>query len=169
MIFQFTPLHERQRPVFRHSVKKYKFQFTPLHERQLSPLNLKEGSCLFQFTPLHERQQDVVWPVWRWWYFNSRLCMRGNANQLDFSCMAKLISIHASAWEATMAATLGARTRIWFQFTPLHERQQAKRKSLSQTKYFNSRLCMRGNAAPQSVFWYPADFNSRLCMRGNQV
>ena len=73
-----------------------KFQFTPLHERQ--PDSGKDGNegHIFQFTPLHERQQGRLF-LWEGrTYFNSRLCMRGNAYPIrtnDFFT----ISIHASA------------------------------------------------------------------------
>mgnify|MGYP004476748983 FL=1 len=78
LLFQFTPLHERQRTW--DGVSKYtkKFQFTPLHERQLTEVLVPgedeeisihastwEATSIphtialriqFQFMPLHERQ-----------------------------------------------------------------------------------------------------------------
>ena len=82
-------------------------------------------------------------------HFNSRLCMRGN-NLFTKQLADQLISIHASAWEATGLKMLrqilnhyfNSRlcmrgNTIWhtgrkcyhiFQFTPLHERQQRNKK-----------------------------------------
>ena len=121
-LFQFTPLHERQHAKINYQMLQTLFQFTPLHERQRSTRSISSKRSLFQFTPLHERQQQLV----------------GMVNY------EKLISIHASAWEAT-GYTAKAIGRIEFQFTPLHERQRSSWSSWKKASYFNSRLCMRGN------------------------
>ena len=57
-VFQFTPLHERQRTDALNTTDFVPFQFTPLHERQPIPLISNRIDFLFQFTPLHERQQQ---------------------------------------------------------------------------------------------------------------
>ena len=76
----------------------------------------------FQFTPLHERQPEIECLLTREdGNFNSRLCMRGNGFLPRFHYRWK-ISIHASAWEATLVYILDSTDWI-FQFTPLHERQ----------------------------------------------
>ena len=54
------------------------FQFTPLHERQHSINFQKLFEGTFQFTPLHERQRFHLLGVFDLPNFNSRLCMRGN-------------------------------------------------------------------------------------------
>ena len=122
-IFQFTPLHERQRIAsLRFGITRYisihastweatydarrirslgnGFQFTPLHERQLARGWIISASIPFQFTPLHERQH--------------------------------------LAFSVVVAAKL-------FQFTPLHERQPVSGRNHGCVQYFNSRLYMRGN------------------------
>ena len=106
--FQFTPLHERQREhvdrrggtaqdfnsrlymrgnTFRKNMKSivFIFQFTPLHERQRRPRCCLARCSRFQFTPLHERQPcSVGGYLWGFYYFNSRLYMRGNSKNAQF-------------------------------------------------------------------------------------
>ena len=78
----------------------------------------------FQFTPLHERQPwSRSQPERPKKYFNSRLYMRGNIEDYAFTITTRQISIHASTWEATEAEEEKRLCRVWFQFTPLHERQ----------------------------------------------
>ena len=59
-IFQFTPLHERQRSSSQKVLWGVQFQFTPLHERQLGSGSLLLVLGTFQFTPLHERQHVLI-------------------------------------------------------------------------------------------------------------
>ncbi len=102
LLFQFTPLHERQHEqrVEVHGDHHFNsrlcmrgnqaediinfaetlFQFTPLHERQRSGNNTHVGVEIFQFTPLHERQHRRARVPGGTIHFNSRLCMRGNKN-----------------------------------------------------------------------------------------
>ena len=54
------------------------FQFTPLHERQRLSQNCNGGQIKFQFTPLHERQHNWLKMHHKPMNFNSRLYMRGN-------------------------------------------------------------------------------------------
>ena len=90
------------------------------------------------------------------------------------------ISIHASAWEATMLLIYCIRKTIFqftplherqpcaggwwdsrnpFQFTPLHERQLVFLPAHRPQSYFNSRLCMRGNVSKMShSSWYQFQF-----------
>ena len=78
------------------------FQFTPLYERQHCTSVRAMPVSLFQFTPLHERQLSTSGRKCRTsWYFNSRLCMRGN---------------QVTGFDEHVAEK--------FQFTPLHERQR---------------------------------------------
>ena len=86
ILFQFTPLHERQRSVWTETLLEGEFQFTPLHERQRTYQCTHIWHFLFQFTPLHERQQGCT-PVWRIHeHFNSRLYMRGSREALPGEC-----------------------------------------------------------------------------------
>ena len=98
--------------------------------------------CQFQFTPLHERQRCSFRNAYQLYYFNSRLCMRGN--------------------DITVPVTAEV-----FQFTPLHERQQKQATGTETDGHFNSRLCMRGNIIPYFARLQKKNFNSRLCMKGN--
>ena len=59
-LFQFTPLHERQRQLILQTCLPGQFQFTPLHERQRLTSTKAYGVHQFQFTPLHERQQLLL-------------------------------------------------------------------------------------------------------------
>lgn len=76
------------------------FQFTPLHERQHRFQYTPSLQKVFQFTPLHERRRFGCRSSRDLQNFNSRLCMRGNT--MDDSAQLQ---------------------GIWFQFTPLHNRQ----------------------------------------------
>ena len=79
-----------------------------------------------------------------------------------------LISIHASAWEATKYATR-ERTIELFQFTPLHERQlQPMELFIVPKKGFQ--FTPLHERQPVLCFGYQPHcyFNSRLCMRGNK-
>ena len=124
-------------------------------------------STRFQFTPLHERQQTSIIRGRKHDNFNSRLCMRGNVNTSVDYWATYLISIHASAWEATeelkaalpyyyisIHASAWEATWVWnCTFTDLNISIHASAweatflRSLSYKFYiyFNSRLCMRGN------------------------
>ena len=104
--FQFMPLHERQRSTVDGTSYSGSFQFTPLHERQRSQMMYVCTCMIFQFTPLHERQRVGRVHTAVWEYFNSRLCMRGNITNIKQS-IADIISIHASAWEATVLCNRG--------------------------------------------------------------
>ena len=143
-VFQFTPLHERQRLQLRRLLKADYFN---------SRLYMR-GNCVHSPKPQPYR------------HFNSRLYMRGN--ELSFNVSKKeRISIHASTWEATntMRKLFCA---CLFQFTPLHERQPGQRVRAAGREYFNSRLYMRGNVEFGQDEEYVIDFNSRLYMRGNR-
>ena len=76
------------------------FQFTPLHERQHRFQYTPSLQKVFQFTPIHERRRFGCRSSRDLQNFNSRLCMRGNT--MDDSAQLQ---------------------GIWFQFTPLHNRQ----------------------------------------------
>ena len=76
--------------------------------------------------------------------FNSRLYMRGSGNVAP-----------------------NPRGDYRFQFTPLHERQQAKAFRWTIRKYFNSRLYMRGSRCVRFQCISGFYFNSRLYMRGS--
>ena len=65
-----------------------KFQFTPLHERQRPRQNSDRSATLFQFTPLHERQRRGSSTAKAVKHFNSRLYMRGSG------CAASLSGIY---------------------------------------------------------------------------
>ena len=100
--FQFSPLHERQRHTSCKALAYELFQFSPLHERQQSGQCALSPSILFQFSPLHERQPDAIETFPCNFYFNSRLCMRGNVSGGVPNSRYHVISILASAWEATL-------------------------------------------------------------------
>ena len=170
----------------------------------------ESGFSWFQFTPLHERQYSFITSESLFAYFNSRLCMRGN-NSLNFDRVFVVISILASAWEATYcfwhlssdfrisihastweaavvietfgceyifqfmplherqpALAIANSTTLLFQFTPLHERQPLL---YSNTALIRS-ISILASAWEATLARSQADgiryFNSRLCMRGNE-
>ena len=102
-IFQFTPLHERQ--LLCHV--DWDFIIISIHASAWEATFFTIISAVltvFQFTPLHERQLKTELEGGVKEYFNSRLCMRGNVAAATASLTSDLISIHASAWEATCLA-----------------------------------------------------------------
>ena len=106
----------------------FQFQFMPLHERQRSTVDGTSYSGSFQFTPLHERQ----------------------LKQGSWSGLGQ-ISIHASAWEATVTATV-TDSRGWkFQFTPLHERRHRFQFTPSLQKVFQFTPLHERRPLPWSV------------------
>ena len=128
------------------SEKRSKFQFTPLHERQPIPGAIASGwDTQFQFTPLHERQRTCWLLVWQ----------------------RTAISIHASAWEATVLLTKDLTVHFISIHASAWEATTLTGSTAARWTYFNSRLCMRGNDLNQECFCATNHFNSRLCMRGN--
>ena len=99
-LFQFTPLHERQRR-FRELRGHHAYFNSRLYMRGSGPALESYGTrYIFQFTPLHERQPPLLFSLLSDQHFNSRLYMRGSSKPV---CSTQRHSI--------------------FQFTPLHERQ----------------------------------------------
>ena len=125
-LFQFTPLHERQLIILQWWETLTWFQFTPLHERQHYSLLCSTSKEKFQFTPLHERQQQThIAKNWKNSISIHASAWEATVRHFHLCSEWFLISIHASAWEATSQDDFLSRSRI-FQFTPLHERQQEK-------------------------------------------
>ena len=122
VLFQFTPLHERQPTAQLMSLKSSSNFNSRLYMRGSSiRALLVNPEYSFQFTPLHERQQLRQSGYGSWLYFNSRLYMRGSLIESHFCSVCQ------------------------FQFTPLHERQRLLSAFRSSLRYFNSRLYMRGS------------------------
>ena len=79
VLFQFTPLHERQPTAQLMSLKSSSNFNSRLYMRGSSiRALLVNPEYSFQFTPLHERQQLRQSGYGSWLYFNSRLYMRGS-------------------------------------------------------------------------------------------
>ena len=100
------------------------------------------------------------------WYFNSRLCMRGNNSRhviYIFLYLFQFTPLH----ERQQKSTRMQQRNELFQFTPLHERQLWALECPYSQGNFNSRLCMRGNPERTCSCLIGWNFNSRLCMRGN--
>ena len=128
------------------TIQQQIFQFMPLHERQ-------RFCCIFRIRPNIISIHASAWEATRsglfsgpvFFYFNSCLYMRGNGcsvynlqnvAQYFNSCLymrgncilrhrppPEHISIHASTWEATLIFPCTCRKPVIFQFMPLHERQ----------------------------------------------
>ena len=148
--FQFTPLHERQHVkttgirhinisihastweatvrIFLHT-GSYNISIHASTWEATYLLRTRPNPFIFQFMLLHERQHWFSLCPSVTMYFNSRLYMRGSMCGCILFWTKRLISIHASAWEATCL--------------------QAAQAVFEQD--FNSRLCMRGNSVNSFV------------------
>ena len=150
-----------------HSQGRYLlFQFTPLHERQLKLLKDLQVVTYFNSRLYTRGDHPVYLTLILFWYFNSRLYTKGD-NLLTLTAIFSLISILASTREATAAdyrhadpiqisilASAWEATRFWYTGTNLQGN-------------FNSRLYMRGNWRDIIGGLWLNHFNSRLYMRGN--
>ena len=148
----------------------------------------ESGFSWFQFTPLHERQYSFITSESLFAYFNSRLCMRGN-NSLNFDRVFVVISILASAWEATYcfwhlssdfrisihastweAASIGNRQFNHTVISILASAWEATFRNWNTSIKFYISIHASAWEATPFVLQYGFDtfyFNSRLCMRGN--
>ena len=143
-----------------------KFQFTPLREGRPEAVTLFDREFIFQFTPLREGRLDSLKDI--------------------FNVM--LISIHAPAGGATVAAagqvkpdkfqftplregrlmSIGVSLKpSGFQFTPLREGRRRHDPPSLVPAYFNSRPCGRGDRAAGTYRKINFYFNSRPCGRGD--
>ena len=102
ILFQFTPLHERQPSRQQAHTAVFQFQFTPLHERQLESRNSFTISAHISIHASTWEAADEEWKEIETAYFNSRLYMRGS-NYVNPAMGRDYISIHASTWEAAPA------------------------------------------------------------------
>ena len=121
-LFQFTPLHERQRR-FRELRGHHAYFNSRLYMRGSGPALESYGTrYIFQFTPLHERQPCCRVPHLVLFGISIHASTWEAARQASRHVDALTISIHASTWEAASSAFFSS---FWsaFQFTPLHERQ----------------------------------------------
>ena len=119
---------------------------------------LSGGIVVFQFTPLHERQPGMHQQrLTAWFYFNSRLYMRGNGFGLCiFICNNRYFNSRLYMRGNDASFIQSSRISL-FQFTPLHERQQSGLLHPPMFYDFNSRLYMRGNQVRQQI-------NGLLCI-----
>ena len=101
------------------------------------------------------------------WYFNSRLCMRGNIFSAIWGSFARITFQFTPLHERQPCDPPDRQLPAEFQFTPLHERQRGNTTPAWWCTNFNSRLCMRGNLVRHTGGKFYVYFNSRLCMRGN--
>ena len=148
VLFQFTPLHERQPTAQLMSLKSSSNFNSRLYMRGSSiRALLVNPEYSFQFTPLHERQLREFVDDSDFYDFNSRLYMRGSQ---------------------------GIRTRkrvhFKFQFTPLHERQQKVSVYCKQVDDISIHASTWEAAASNiAVVVSMSYFNSRLYMRGSHL
>ena len=174
LIFQFSPLHERQ------------------HKRWCKKLgwvnNFNSRLCMrgniypqqrwkFRIISIHasawEATQNEQLLSGQQINFNSRLCMRGNIFSISSSLYQLIsihasaweatswtpiksddpeISIHASAWEATFVDALNVKSIAISIHASAWEATLLLVCPVLPGFYFNSRLCMRGNARPAFFF-----------------
>ena len=167
VLFQFTPLHERQPTAQLMSLKSSSNFNSRLYMRGSSiRALLVNPEYSFQFTPLHERQPSHRELRWRpWSNFNSRLYMRGSVFLMLFFVIifyfnSRLYMRGSISAAQHLACSIHFNSRLYmrgslieshfcsvcqFQFTPLHERQRLLSAFRSSLRYFNSRLYMRGS------------------------
>ena len=103
-VFQFTPLHERQRPTLI-------LLFSESHFN--SRLCMRGNQFLARLQAVGIR------------YFNSRLCMRGNSKGV-MNMEEKEIFQFTPLHERQPMQARQIRRQLTFQFMPLHERQRAE-------------------------------------------
>ena len=99
--------------------------------------------------------------------FNSRPCVRG-----DTVCIKDFAAYSAFQFtplrEGRQCTFYGAEKREEFQFTPLREGRLGQHwKKLHRTLHFNSRPCVRGDHMAQEPASMQRHFNSRPCVRGD--
>ena len=131
----------------KHNAKTFLRLFISIHAstwEATRPESTSSRKRVFQFTPLHERQRIWAVQIDCLRYFNSRLYMRGNSIR-HLRRHWRLISIHASTWEATWSL--------------------ARMKNMSLISIHASTWEATDNIQPPSFL--TANFNSRLYMRGN--
>ena len=168
-VFQFMPLHERQRESSWCKGAQIEFQFTPLHERQpmlfllfRAKNKISIHASTWEATAVYQIGSKAVWII------SIHASTWEATNFGNECCWIRDISIHASTWEATTANQDMVLAEYKFQFTPLHERQQylfhlpnpCIRISIHASTWEATPECSRREHIP----WH---FNSRLYMRGN--
>ena len=149
---------------------QHKFQFTPLREGRLSRLVYLVLLDLFQFTPLREgRQQGQRIPVHQVDFnsrpcvrgdglsagcrcgptdFNSRPCVRGDVPSPPMMVVAGIFQFTPLREGRPLRPPSTASSAFLFQFTPLREGRPLFRDGfLIRCPHFNSRPCVRGDAA----------------------
>ena len=136
IIFQFAPLHDRQRVA-----TIVQIATTPnisIHastwEATLCAICTFCAIRSYFNSRLYMRGSTTSWIMFMMClYFNSRLYMRGSRKH-HLALAFYTISIHASTWEAAMAEARQRSSLTIFQFTPLHERQY---------RYFIISVCIK--------------------------
>ena len=167
-LFQFTPLHERQRR-FRELRGHHAYFNSRLYMRGSGPALESYGTrYIFQFTPLHERQPCCRVPHLVLFGISIHASTWEAARQASRHVDALTISIHASTWEAAVLRDKWiCRNRISIHASTW-EAARAGGWIPRQKANFNSRLYMRGSLR-WSVQWSDLPyFNSRLYMRGSK-
>ena len=104
-IFQSMP-PRRRRPIWRWiPMQSSRFQSTPPRRRRLQTKNYMRFLVLFQSTPPRRRRQCSILTIKVIHYFNPRL-REGGDEEAEEENSNILISIHASAKEATWSVTI---------------------------------------------------------------
>ena len=145
------------------------FQFTPLHERQHRFQYTPSLQKVFQFTPIHERRRFGCRSSRDLQNFNSRLCMRGNT--MDDSAQLQGIWFQFTPLHNRQPQNSGSSPGTFpFQFTPIHERRRANGFHHA-ILHSISIHASTWEAAGSHTLWHFHHnyFNSRLYMRGSTV
>ena len=126
LIFQFTPLHERQHDYY---TQWNKWQTISIHASTWEAAREERKTWYEKHISIHASTWEAAerWQTSSKKYlnFNSRLYMRGSPFPYLPLYLCNVISIHASTWEAALPSIRSIPPRL-FQFTPLHERQLQK-------------------------------------------
>ena len=153
VIFQFTPLHERQH-ICKHINFSRKYFNSCLYMRG----NAENRAVAFHSTYFNSRlytRGDLLYSVciYSLANFNSHLYIRGDTNKLPIAAEEEIFQF-TPLYERRPVMDANGNFRDIFQFTPLHERQHRWHRGCNLYIYFNSRLYMRGNLMLQNLQCY---------------
>ena len=149
--FQFTPLREGRRSCFSPDCRYRNFNSRPSARGDKNKAPDRKGKTIFQFTPLREGRHFCLLQLFPFWNFNSRPSARGDRAGNGNRLLPPEISIHAPPRGATKWRDV-ARSTCEFQFTPLREGRQERRKPSSRRKPFQFTPLREGRLYNTSIY-----------------
>ena len=166
-LFLLTPLREGRRIVFDLEFAQNKIStHAPAGGATISAVELVP-SIRFLLTPLREGRQKRNRAGRNVHDFYSRPCGRGDCVRAFSFCGNRIISTHAPAGGATFAAFV-FNSVVTFLLTPLREGRPGWMRGTTESTYFYSRPCGRGDTERKLRLRDLCDFYSRPCGRGDE-